>query len=151
LYSTHKFKEKGAGVLDGKNWMPEFLRIVGEAEVKDGRRYLDGVDVHVYPYWAPKDLNAAGLFKATLEVGPNLDTLQVWMQQYLQGDRQVYLSEFSTTVVPRPYYRSVQATAMGEYFAHLWSFCDRFKCPWMCSVAFSRDRIYYEPFLWLRS
>ncbi len=118
LYSTHKYKEKGAGLLDGKNWMPEFLRIVGEAEAKEGKRYLDAVDIHMYPYWAPNSLNALGMLNASMEVSSNLDSLQAWMSLYLNGDRYVHLSEFSTTTVPTSLtMESVQATAIMNVFA----------------------------------
>ena len=118
LYSTHKFFEKGAGLMDGKLWMPEFLRIVGEAEVKDGRRYLDAVDMHTYPYWAADSLNASDMLKASMTAGPAFDSLSRWMSVYLQGTREVHLSEFSSTVLATPVtMRSVQATVIANMFA----------------------------------
>ena len=95
LLSTHKMQQKGAGLMDGKYWMAEFLRIVGEAEKADGKRYLDVVDLHTYPYWAPNNLNAADMLKASLDVAHNADTLNAWMNKYLEGKRRVFLSEFS--------------------------------------------------------
>jgi hypothetical protein len=49
--------------------MAEFLRIVGEVEKKEGRRYLDVVDMHTYPYWTPKGLNAKDMMNASRFVG----------------------------------------------------------------------------------
>ena len=98
LFSTHKMQQKGAGLLDGKYWLEEFLRIVGEAERKDGKRYLDVVDLHNYPYWAANKLNAHDMLVAMLDVGPNLDTLDMWMKRHLDGERRIFLSEFSTCV-----------------------------------------------------
>ena len=98
LFSTHKMLQKGAGLLNGKYWMEEFLRIVGEAEKKDGKRYLDVVDLHNYPYWTPNEPKPAEMLKAMLDVGPNMDTLDVWMKRHLEGERRVSLSEFSTCV-----------------------------------------------------
>ena len=98
LLSTYNMLLKGAGILDGKYWMEEFLRIVGEAEKKDGKRYLDVVDLHNYPYWTANAPSAAEMLKAMLAVGPNMDTLDVWMKRHLEGERRVFLSEFSTCV-----------------------------------------------------
>ena len=99
LFSSHKMQEKGAGFGDGKFWVAEFLRIVGEAEKKDGKRYLDVFDLHTYPYWAPDNLNAKDMLKATMDVGHNADTLDAWMKRYLDGERRISLSEFSTSVL----------------------------------------------------
>ena len=98
LFSSFLMRQKGAGFLDGRFWMAEFLRIVGEVEKKEGRRYLDVVDMHTYPYWTPKGLNAKDMMNASRFVGPNLDTLSAWMGLYLEGKRRVHLSEFSSTV-----------------------------------------------------
>ena len=99
LFSSHKMQEKGAGFGDGKFWVAEFLRIVGEAEKKDGKRYLDVFDLHTYPYWAPDNLSAKDMLKATMDVGHNADTLDSWMKRYLDGERRISLSEFSTSVL----------------------------------------------------
>ena len=99
LFSSHKMQEKGAGFGDGKFWVAEFLRIVGEAEKKDGKRYLDVFDLHTYPYWAPDNLSAKDMLKATMDVGHNADTLDAWMKRYLDGERRISLSEFSTSVL----------------------------------------------------
>ena len=98
LFSSYNMTQKGAGILDGKYWMEEFLRIVGEAEKKDGRRYLDVVDLHNYPYWTPNAPDAGEMLKSMLAVGPNMDTLDIWMKRHLEGERRVFLSEFSTCV-----------------------------------------------------
>ncbi len=144
LLSTHKMMQKGAGILDGKYWMVEFLRIVGEAEIADGKRYLDAVDLHNYPYWTPNGANARDMLKAMLDVGPNMDTLDVWMKRHLPGvdkvpsasgeeKRRVFLSEFSTNVQGYSLLMDYpQATAMAMIFAqHAVRFGDRLQVlPW---------------------
>ncbi|WP_407457569.1 glycoside hydrolase family 44 protein [Fibrobacter sp.] len=133
LFSTHKMQQKGAGLLDGKYWMEEFLRIVGEAEKKDGKRYLDVVDLHNYPYWTPNDPKPADMLKAMLDVGPNMDTLNVWMKRHLEGERGVFLSEFSTCVQGFSLLMDYpQASAVASIFAqHAMRFGNRLQVlPW---------------------
>ena len=133
LLSTHKMMQKGAGILDGKYWMEEFLRIVGEAEKKDGKRYLDVVDLHNYPYWTPNAPEAGEMLKAMLDVGPNMDTLDVWMKRHLEGERRVFLSEFSTCVQGFSLLMDYpQATAVASIFAqHAVRFGNRLQVlPW---------------------
>lgn len=133
MFSTHKMLQKGAGLNDGKYWMAEFLRIVGEAEKADGKHYLDVVDLHTYPYWAPENLNAKDMLKATMEVGPNADTLNAWMNKYLEGKRRVFLSEFSTSVQGSQIWMDYpQAAGIANIFAqYVVRFGDRFQAlPW---------------------
>ena len=133
LFSTHKMQQKGAGLLDGKYWMEEFLRIVGEAEKKDGKRYLDVVDLHNYPYWTPNEPKPAEMLKAMLDVGPNMDTLNVWMKRHLEGERGVFLSEFSTCVQGFSLLMDYpQASAVASIFAqHAMRFGNRLQVlPW---------------------
>ena len=133
LLSTHKMQQKGAGILDGKYWMEEFLRIVGEAEKKDGKRFLDVVDLHNYPYWTPNAPDAGEMLKAMLDVGPNMDTLNVWMKRHLEGERRVFLSEFSTCVQGFSLLMDYpQATAVASIFAqHAERFGNRLQVlPW---------------------
>ena len=133
LFSTHKMQQKGAGLLDGKYWMEEFLRIVGEAEKKDGKRYLDVVDLHNYPYWTPNEPKPAEMLKAMLDVGPNMDTLNVWMKRHLEGERGVFLSEFSTCVQGFSLLMDYpQAAAVASIFAqHAMRFGNRLQVlPW---------------------
>ena len=133
LFSTHKMQQKGAGLLDGKYWMEEFLRIVGEAEKKDGKRYLDVVDLHNYPYWTPNNPTAAEMLKSMLDVGPNMDTLDTWMKRHLEGERGVFLSEFSTCVQGYSLLMDYpQATAVASIFAqHAMRFGNRLQVlPW---------------------
>lgn len=118
LFSSHKMREKGAGLLDGNFWIAEFLRIVGEAEKKDGRRYLDVFDLHTYPYWTESGINPKDMLKASLDVGHNMDTLDVWMKRYLEGERRIFLSEFSTSVQGSQWWMDYpQAAGMASIFA----------------------------------
>lgn len=133
LLSTYNMTLKGAGILDGKYWMEEFLRIVGEAEKKDGTRYLDVVDLHNYPYWTANAPSAAEMLKAMLAVGPNMDTLDVWMKRHLEGERRVFLSEFSTCVQGFSLLMDYpQAAAVASIFAqHAVRFGNRLEVlPW---------------------
>ena len=133
LFSTHKMQQKGAGLLDGKYWMEEFLRIVGETEKKDGKRYLDVVDLHNYPYWTPNEPKPAEMLKAMLDVGPNMDTLDVWMKRHLEGERRIFLSEFSTCVQGFSLLMDYpQASAVASIFAqHAMRFGNRLQVlPW---------------------
>ena len=133
MFSTHKMLQKGAGLNDGKYWMAEFLRIVGEAEKADGKHYLDVVDLHTYPYWAPENLNAKDMLKATMDVGHNADTLNAWMNKYLEGKRRVFLSEFSTSVQGSQIWMDYpQAAGIANIFAqYVVRFGDRFQAlPW---------------------
>ena len=133
LFSSYNMTQKGAGLLDGKYWMEEFLRIVGEAEKKDGKRYLDVVDLHNYPYWTPNNPTAAEMLKSMLTVGPNMDTLDIWMKRHLEGERRVFLSEFSTCVQGYSLLMDYpQATAVASIFAqHAVRFGNRLQVlPW---------------------
>ena len=119
--------------MDGKYWMEEFLRIVGEAEKKDGKRYLDVVDLHNYPYWTPNAPDAGEMLKAMLDVGPNMDTLNVWMKRHLEGERRIFLSEFSTCVQGFSLLMDYpQAAAVASIFAqHAVRFGNRLQVlPW---------------------
>lgn len=98
LFSSFKLTQKGAGLSDGKFWLEEFFRIIGEAERKDGIRYIDVVDIHQYPYWSENNLNAKDMLQAMLAVRENLDTLDAWMARHLEGERKIMVSEFSTSV-----------------------------------------------------
>lgn len=133
LFSSHKMQEKGAGLNDGKFWVAEFLRIVGEAEKADGKRYLDVFDLHTYPYWAPDNLNPKDMLKATMDVAHNADTLSAWMAKYLEGKRRVSLSEFSTSVLGSQWWMDYpQAAGIANIFAqYAVRFGDRLQAlPW---------------------
>jgi len=101
VYASMDWKWCGSGKADGKTWMGTFLERVGKAEASDGRRYLDGVDFHAYPYWwdtgAP---DPARMLAAADRLGGLLDTLGTMMRQNLSdpGSRQVAMSEFNATV-----------------------------------------------------
>lgn len=101
VYASMDWKWCGSGKADGKTWMGTFLERVGKAEAADGRRYLDGVDFHAYPYWwdtgAP---DPARMLAAADRLGGLLDTLGAMMRQDLSdpGSRQVAMSEFNATV-----------------------------------------------------
>lgn len=133
MFSSHKMQEKGAGLNDGKFWVAEFLRIVGEAEKADGKRYLDVFDLHTYPYWATDNLNPKDMLKASLDVAHNADTLSAWMDKYLEGKRRLSLSEFSTSVQGSQWWMDYpQAAGIANIFAqYAVRFGDRLQAlPW---------------------
>lgn len=122
VLSTMDFAETGSAELNGTTWMEEFLRAVGEAERADGKRYLDGIDFHAYPYWATGTPSPAGMLAAIRGMGPNLDTLAAMMGRRLQdpGSRLVSLSEFNATVQAMDLtMRPENATGMSLMLAQL--------------------------------
>jgi hypothetical protein len=98
VFSSYNVLQRGAGLSDGKYWLEEALRLIGEAEKKDGKRYLDVVDFHMYPYWAENNLNSSDMLKAMLAVKQNIDSIDIWMKRHLEGERKILLSEFSSCV-----------------------------------------------------
>lgn len=101
VMSTSEFSSAPSGNLDGLTWTEEVLRIVGEAEIKDGVRYLDGFDFHAYPYWTDSKPTATAALRAIQELKPRLDTLSAMMSRRLQdaGSRLVNMSEINMSVV----------------------------------------------------
>lgn len=99
--STMDFQGSASGALDGTTWTEEFLRMVGEAEATDGKRYLDGFDFHAYPYYTNGKPTATAMLAAMRKLKPNLDTLAAMMGRRLQdpGSRLISLSEFNASVV----------------------------------------------------
>jgi len=99
--STMDFQGSASGALNGTTWTEEFLRIVGEAESTDGKRYLDGFDFHAYPYYTTGKPSASAMLAAMRKLKPNLDTLAAMMGRRLQdpGSRLISLSEFNASVV----------------------------------------------------
>jgi len=96
-----EFATSASGHLDGTSWTEEVLRIVGEAEAKDGVRYLDGFDFHAYPYWTATKPTAREALKAMQGLRNNLDTLDAMMKRRLKdpGTRLICMSEFNMSVV----------------------------------------------------
>lgn len=101
VMSTSEFDVAASMQLDGLTWTEEVLRQIGDAEVKDGVRYLDGFDFHAYPYWTAGKPNPTSALAAVRKLKPRLDTLAAMMKRRLQnpGERLVNLSEVNLTVV----------------------------------------------------
>lgn len=101
VMSTSEFDAQPSMSLDGRTWTEEVLRIVGEAETKDGIRYLDGFDFHAYPYWTDGKPTVSAAFSAVRNLKPRLDTLAAMMKRQLRdpGSRLVNLSEVNLSVV----------------------------------------------------
>ncbi len=120
LHSTDEFLIKGDGLHTGKSWMERFLITIGEAEKLHGKKLLDAVDFHTYPYWKAHGVDAAPMVRASSRPGPMMDTLTRWMNTHLENgaERQVHLSEFSSTVIGSAQTLSaVQATSVTHLFA----------------------------------
>ena len=86
---------------DSLDWMESFLSRIGAAERRDGRRYLDGVDFHAYPYGISSGSGTPALMlKAMDGLGKALDTLDAYMQRHLDGasSRKVAITEFNASV-----------------------------------------------------
>jgi len=92
----------GSGRLDGLSWMEAFLRRVGDAERKDGRQWLDGVDFHAYPFWWPDGEmpKVEAMLPSADRLGLHLDTLIAMMGRNLSNSqrREVSMSEYNATV-----------------------------------------------------
>jgi len=101
VMSTSEFDNTASAHLDGTTWTEEVLRLVGEAEVKDGARYLDGFDFHAYPYWTDGKPAPTAALAAVRNLRPRLDTLAAMMKRRLQdpGSRLVNMSEINLSVV----------------------------------------------------
>jgi len=122
VLSTMEFATTGSAGLNGTTWMEDFLRAVGEAEVADGKRYLDGIDFHAYPYWETGTPSPAAMLAQMRLLGSNLDTLAAMMQRRLQdpGSRLVSLSEFNASVQSMDLtMRPENATGMSLMLAQL--------------------------------
>lgn len=120
--STMDFAATGSAELNGTSWMEEFLRAVGEAEVADGKRYLDGIDFHTYPYWETGTPSPEKMLAQMRGLGSSLDTLDAMMRRRLQdpGSRLVSLSEFNATVQSMDLtMRPENATGMSLMLAQL--------------------------------
>ncbi|NLB63432.1 MAG: hypothetical protein GX801_04915 [Fibrobacter sp.] len=120
LHSTADWFTKGDGLYSGRSWMETFLKVVAEAEIKDKKRYLDGVDFHSYPYWFDKTGDAATMLHSTRRPGPMMDTLATWLRKHFKdGDkRRVAYSEYSSTVVGTHLtQQAVQGTAVLSLLA----------------------------------
>jgi hypothetical protein len=122
VFSTMEFATTGSSELNGTTWMEEFLRAVGEAEAADGKRYLDGIDFHAYPYWANGAPSPVAMLAQMRRLEANLDTLSAMMHRHLQdpGSRLVSLSEFNATVQTMDLtMRPENATGMSLMLAQL--------------------------------
>lgn len=135
VFSTDEFLIKGDGTYSQMTWMERFLKIVGEAEKKDKKRWLDGMDMHTYPYWTAASVVDSQMVEGSARPGPNWDSLNTWMQRHLSDpqSRLVNLSEFSSTVNGTSQtQRAVQGTALLHLFGQFVSrFGDRgLTLPW---------------------
>lgn len=101
VMSTSEFATTASFQLDGTTWTEEVLRLIGEAEVKDGIRYLDGFDFHAYPYWTEGRPNALTGLTAVRSLAARIDTLVAMMGRRLQdpGSRLINMSELNWSVV----------------------------------------------------
>lgn len=101
VMSTSEFDNQPSMSMDGRTWTEEILRIVGEAEVKDGVRYLDGFDFHAYPYWTESKPNAQSGLAAVRKLKARMDTLRAMMKRQLKDPetRLVNMSEINLSVV----------------------------------------------------
>lgn len=101
VLSTSEFSTTSSFQLDTTLWVEEFLRLVGQAETKDGVRYLDGFDYHAYPYWTEGRPSATTGLSAVRNISERLDSLQSMMARHLAdpGSRLVNMSELNWSVV----------------------------------------------------
>lgn len=115
---------------DDLGWMASFLRRIGEVERREGRRLLDGVDFHAYPYNLTSGIgNPAALLRDADRLGSALDVLGKYMVRYLDApdSRKVVMSEFNGTGI-RTYLllHEADGIALADMFGHMASrFGDR--------------------------
>lgn len=102
VYASMDWNWCGSGRLDGRSWMETFLVHVAKAEARDGRRWLDGIDFHAYPYWwnDGEIPQPQAMMEAADRLGTHLDTLGAMMARHLTDPqaREVAMSEFNATV-----------------------------------------------------
>lgn len=112
-----------SGDFDGRSWLEGFLVHVDSAERADNFRYLDGVDVHTYPYYYENASSATAMLAACDREGTRFDSLAALVNRTLHTDpekREIINSEFNAMVGIRS---SLQedvpgASAAGLVFAH---------------------------------
>lgn len=135
VLSTMDWKNRPSG-RGSADWMETFLTRVGQAERRDGRRYLDGVDFHAYPYNLPSgNGTAAAMLKAMDRLGGQLDTLAVYMSRHLEdaGSRKVAMTEFNASVsITYLLMHAANGIGMADMLGHM---ADRFgdravTCAW---------------------
>lgn len=89
-----------SGDFDGRPWLEGFLRFVDSAERADGSRYLDGVDVHTYPYYYENTSDRADMLRSCDGKGAAFDSLANLIERTLAGpeSREVWNSEYNAMV-----------------------------------------------------
>ena len=112
-----------SGDFDGRSWLQGFLEFVDSAEQQDQARYLDGVDVHTYPYYYETTSSAADLLRACDAKGAAFDSLDALVNRTLKTDpdkREILNSEFNSMVGIRSSLQEDVAGASGAglLFAH---------------------------------
>ena len=101
VVSSPKTLELTSGEYNGKSWMESFIEKIGEAEKKDNKKYLDGIDFHSYPYWFSSTPSVTGMLNGSDYVISCSDSILNWINNYLinPDSVMVMLSEFNATVV----------------------------------------------------
>lgn len=115
------FLQDASGNFDGLPFTIGFLRVVDSAERRDGKRYLDGIDFHTYPYWFATTPDRAAMLKAIDENGLQFDTLLLLMANEISSPltREIVMSEYNTSTLNTSVNREASAgTASGLLLAH---------------------------------
>lgn len=90
----------GSGDADGRTWMAGFLAYLDSAEKADHVRYVEGVDIHTYPYWFDAAPSPTTYMQLADGVGTLMDTLASIMDHNLsdRSGREVMMSEYNPAI-----------------------------------------------------
>ena len=118
-------KVRQSGRNDGLTWMESFLARIGAIERAGGKRLLDGVDLHSYPYWYESGSpSVENMLHMAQGMGIAFDTLKAMMERRLDDplSRRVSLSEFNSTVkVTSLTLEQVNGVVIAMMLQDLWS------------------------------
>ena len=102
LISQPKVFELSSGEYNNKTWLESFMMKVGEAEKTDGRKYLDVIDFHCYPYWFENESpNIQDMASSSDAIYDCSDSMLTWINRHLLNPDsvKVMMSEYNSCVL----------------------------------------------------
>jgi len=121
VLASSDFVGLASGDYDGRSWMEGFLYYVDTAEAAYGKRLLDGVDFHNYPYWFSTTPAVGAMITSCDGNGAQYDSLLAVMGRTISNptSREVLMTEYNTSTVSSSLEMQASAgTAAGLQFAH---------------------------------
>jgi hypothetical protein len=91
---------KPSGEYDNRAWLEAFLFKVNEAEKRDNFKYLDAVDIHLYPYYYGNKIpNPDTMMTKADQLNKDADTLKKWINLYCKDPDSIYvmMSEYNSS------------------------------------------------------